>query len=60
MAEQFNVLAMPMRAPLPALRAFSGWIGDSLDHAFGNPREEQANLPPNLGVQPYRDQPHRR
>jgi hypothetical protein len=51
---------MPMRAPLPALRAFSGWIGDSLDHAFGNPREEQANLPPNVGVQPYRDDPHRR
>ena len=60
MAAQINVLAMPMRAPLPALRAFAGWIGDSLAHAFGNPREEQANLPPNVGVQPYRDHPHRR
>ena len=60
MAAQIKALVMPMQAPLPALRAFAGWIGDSIGHAFGNPREEQANLPPNVGVQPFRDDPRRR
>jgi hypothetical protein len=45
---------------MAALRAFARWIGDSIGHAFGNPREEHATLPPNVGVQPYRDQPNRR
>ena len=31
---------------MAALRAFAGWIGDSIGHAFGNPREEHATLPP--------------
>ena len=45
---------------MAALRAFARWIGDSIGHAFGDPREEHATLPPNVGVQPYRDHPHRR
>lgn len=42
------------------LRAFGGGLADALNHAFGNPREEAAHLPPLVGVQPYRDRPRRR
>jgi hypothetical protein len=45
---------------MAALRAFAAWIGDSIGHSFGDPREEHATQPPKVGVQPYRDQPHRR
>ena len=45
---------------MAALRAFARWIGDSIGHAFGDPREEHATLPHNVSVQPYRDQPHHR
>ena len=60
MAAQLKAQFTPVQGPLPALRQFAGWIGDSIGHAFGNPREEQAHLPPNVGVQPYRDHPRRR
>jgi len=45
---------------MAALRDFAVWLGDSIGHAFGNPQEGHATLPPNVGVQPYRDQPNRR
>ncbi len=31
---------------------FGHWFGDSLAHAFGNPREDR-HQPPAIGVQPY-------
>jgi len=43
-----------------ALADFGHWLADSLNHAFGNPREEAAHQPPAVGVQPYRDRPQRR
>jgi hypothetical protein len=36
------------------------WLAEALNHAFGNPREEAVNLPPAIGVQPYRHRPRRR
>jgi hypothetical protein len=33
------------------------WMSDSINHVFGNPREEAAHQPPSVGVQPYRDRP---
>jgi hypothetical protein len=39
---------------------FGVWLADTLNHAFGNPREEAAHQPPLVGVQPYRDRPRRR
>jgi hypothetical protein len=41
------------------MAALNRWFGTSIGHAFGNPREERLLQPPNVGVQPYRDQPHR-
>jgi len=46
--------------PSAGLAAFGRWLADSLNHAFGNPREEAALQPPLVGVQPYRDRPSRR
>ena len=43
-----------------AMAAFGSWLADTLNHAFGNPREESAHQPPLVGVQPYRDRPRRR
>lgn len=43
-----------------ASAAFGRWLADTLNHAFGNPREEAAHQPPLVGVQPYRDRPRRR
>ena len=60
MAAQVKALVAPVHDPFQALRGFAAWIGDSIGHAFGDPREEHAHLPPNVGVQPYRDAPHRR
>ena len=42
------------------LAAFGWWLADTLNHAFGNPREEAAHQPPLVGVQPYCDRPRRR
>ena len=33
------------------------WMSDTINHVFGNPREEAAHQPPPVGVQPYRDRP---
>ncbi|MEB3208350.1 MAG: hypothetical protein VKK63_05500 [Synechococcus sp.] len=60
MAAQVKALASPLQEPFHALRRFAALIGDSVSHAFGDPREEHAHLPPNVGVQPYRDSPRRR
>jgi hypothetical protein len=35
------------------LHRFGTWLAEALNHAFGNPREEAAHLPPAIGVQPY-------
>ena len=35
------------------LHRFGTWLAEALNHAFGNPREEAAHLPPAVGVQPY-------
>ena len=42
------------------MAAFGQWLADTLNHAFGNPREEAAHQPPLVGVQPYCDRPRRR
>ena len=36
------------------------FINHAFNHAFGNPREEGAHLPPLVVVRPYRDRPRRR
>jgi hypothetical protein len=35
------------------------WMVETINHVFGNPREEAAHQPPAVGVQPYRDRPVR-
>lgn len=35
------------------------WMVETVNHVFGNPREEAAHQPPAVGVQPYRDRPAR-
>jgi hypothetical protein len=35
------------------LHRFGIWMAEALNHAFGNPREEAAFMPPAIGVQPY-------
>jgi hypothetical protein len=45
--------------PLSRLARFGHWLADTINHAFGNPREEAAHQPPQVGVQPYRDRPSR-
>ena len=35
------------------LQRFGTWMAEALNHAFGNPREEAAFMPPSIGVQPY-------
>ncbi len=62
------VVLPPGSGPVPAprfglihgLQVFAAGLADALNHAFGNPREEAAHLPPLVGVQPYRDRPRRR
>jgi hypothetical protein len=39
---------------------FGHWLAETLNHAFGNPREEALHQPPLVGVQPYHDRPRRR
>jgi hypothetical protein len=46
--------------PLSRLVRFGHWLADTLNHTFGNPREEAVHQPPQVGVQPYRDRPSRR
>ncbi|MFM8278313.1 MAG: hypothetical protein ACKN89_15255 [Cyanobium sp.] len=35
------------------LQRLVSWLAEALNHAFGNPREEAAHLPPMVGVQPF-------
>lgn len=42
------------------LTGFGHWLAEAINHAFGNPREENRHQPPVVGVQPYRDRPRRR
>lgn len=47
--------------PLPApLTRFALGLTEAINHAFGNPREEWAHLPPLVVVRPYRDRPRLR
>lgn len=39
------------------LEDFRFWVGETLSHAMGNPREEKLTQPPAIGPQPYRDRP---
>lgn len=41
-------------------RALNQWFSAGVVYAFGNPLEERQHQPPAVGVQPYRDRPHRR
>jgi hypothetical protein len=51
---------MTPEAPVDKLMAaLNRWFGTSVGYAFGNPREERLQMPPNVGVQPYRDHPHK-
>lgn len=43
-----------------AIQRFLMAVAETLNHAFGNPREESLHQPPLVGVQPYRDRPQRR
>jgi hypothetical protein len=54
------VSSTAVAAPHSRLASFGHWLADTLNHAFGNPREEAAHQPPRVGVQPYRDRPSRR
>jgi hypothetical protein len=52
------------RRSLPAvmdlkLKGIRQWVGETLSHAIGNPREEKMHLPPPIGEQPFRDTPER-
>jgi hypothetical protein len=57
-----QAVSSPMAADgfLRVLDGFGHWLAVTLNHAFGNPREEAAHQPPLVGVQPYRDRPCRR
>ncbi len=49
-----------LRSPMKQLmQVLNRWLGASVGNAFGNPLEERQHQPPLVGVQPYRDQPHR-
>jgi hypothetical protein len=47
-------------SPSSPLTRFALGLAEAINHAFGNPREEGAHLPPLVVVRPYRDQPQRR
>lgn len=38
---------------LHQFQTFSRWLSEAIGHALGNPREEQAHQPPNVGAQPF-------
>ena len=51
---------LPQRSLMKQLmQVLNRWFGASVGNAFGNPLEERQHQPPLVGVQPYRDQPHR-
>ena len=41
------------------IRALNRWFGNSVRTAFGNPLEDRQHQPPHVGIQPYRDNPHK-
>jgi len=47
------------RCMADVLRTLRHWFGEAVQHAVGNPREEKIHQPPDVGVQPYRDQPEK-
>ena len=47
------------RSMADVLRTLRHWFGEAVQHAVGNPREEKIHQPPEVGVQPYRDQPQK-
>ena len=50
-----------LSSPAGPLTRFALGLAEAINHAFGNPREEGAHLPPPLVVgRPYRDRPRRR
>lgn len=49
-----------MAHPLASVTAFGRWLADTVQHAFGDPREEAQNQPPLVGVQPFRGKIRRR
>ncbi|MFM7236751.1 MAG: hypothetical protein ACKOYK_08280 [Cyanobium sp.] len=49
-----------MAHPLASVTAFGRWLADMVQHAFGDPREEAQNQPPQVGVQPFRGTIRRR
>jgi hypothetical protein len=49
-----------LASPSSPLTRFALGIAEAINHAFGNPREEGAYLPPLMVVRPYRDRPRRR
>ena len=60
------VVAVPMMGLIPPevpvnklMAALTSWFGTSVAHAFGDPRQDRLQRPPNVGVQPYRDHPHK-
>ena len=55
------MMGVPLsRSPMRRLiQALNRWVGSSVGNAFGNPLEERLHQPPSVGVQPYRDHPHK-
>ena len=49
-----------LSSPSSPLTRFALGLAEAINHAFGNPREEGAHLPPLVVVRPYRDRPRRR
>ena len=49
-----------LSSPAGPLTRFALGLAEAINHAFGNPREEGAHLPPLVVVRPYRDRPRRR
>jgi hypothetical protein len=49
-----------LASPSSPLTRFALGMAEAINHAFGNPREEAAQLTPLVVVRPYRDRPRRR
>ncbi|WP_180374331.1 hypothetical protein [Candidatus Synechococcus spongiarum] len=44
---------------LSLVRKLRRWFADGLAHSFGEPAEEHRLEPPQIGVQPFHDDPRR-
>ncbi len=49
-----------LASPSSLLTRFALGLAKVINHAFGDPPEEAAHLPPLVVVWPYRDRPRRR